>query len=234
MNLQFKPVLWIVSAVALIILLSLGTWQVQRLQWKTSLIDKVEARLDAEPTALPEALGMEQAGEDIEYLPVRAVGGFPSTKTAHVFGTWDGEPGYYVFQAMLLDAPSGETLIVNRGFVPQDLRAEFYPLPNAEAMVGLARRYDGATGIAAAVAPAGAEAGTFYDRDLAKLAGYLAPGQEVIPFALDSTLPTELPKGGTTRVEFRNAHLGYALTWYGLAAGLVGVVFVMSRRRGEG
>ncbi|GGY50166.1 SURF1 family protein [Parvularcula lutaonensis] len=227
-----RPVLWAVSAVAVAILLTLGTWQVQRLQWKTDLIATVEARIDSPPVPLAQALAMYAAGEDIEYLPVRAMGGFPSTKVAHVFGTWDGQPGYYVFQAMRLDEPEGRTLIVNRGFVPQDQRAEAYPLPDAAAITGLARRYEGVTGIAAAVEPKGTrDSGTFYDRDLSDLAAYLAPGEDVLPFAIDSTLPTELPKGGTTRVEFRNAHLGYAITWYGLAAALIGVVFVMSRKR---
>ena len=65
------------------------------------------------------------------------------------------------------------------------------------------------------------------------LAAYLTPGEEglYLPLAVDSTLPTALPRGGTTRLAFRNAHLGYALTWYGLAAGLVVVVGGLSIKR---
>ena len=41
------------TAVALLILLALGTWQLQRLQWKQTLIADMEAGLAEEPAALP-------------------------------------------------------------------------------------------------------------------------------------------------------------------------------------
>lgn len=233
MSLRPRPVLWAVTAVTVAVLLALGTWQVQRLQWKNALIAKVEARVGADPVPLDEALATLEAGGDVEYLPVRAVGGFPSMRVAHVFGTLNGAPGAYVFQAMRLDG--GERyVIINRGFVPQEERREEYPLPDAEAVTGLARVYEPPEGLAAAVLPeARTEEGIFFSRDPEGMAPYLLEGRsgEVLPLVIDSTLPTELPQGGTTRIAFRNAHLGYALTWYGLAAGLIGVVAVMSRRR---
>nr|WP_305888943.1 SURF1 family cytochrome oxidase biogenesis protein [Parvularcula maris] len=215
------------------VLLTLGTWQVQRLQWKEDLIAKAEARVDAAPVSIAEALGRAEAGEDTEYLPVSAVGGFESPDVAHVFGTWEGRAGAYVFQAMTLDEPEGRILLVNRGFVPQDQWAESYELPDAEAFTGLVRNYGPERGLSAAVAP-DAGSNLLFTRSIEVLADELAPGRKdaVLPFAIDSTLPTELPLGGTTRLEFRNAHLGYALTWYGLALGLAGVTFVLLRKSG--
>lgn len=230
-----RPVLLGLGALAFLVLIALGTWQVQRLRWKTDLIDKVMERTALPPVPVEEALSRFEAGEDIEYLPVRAVGGFPNARIAHVFGTLDGQPGYYAFQAMRLDGARGQTVLVNRGFVPQDQREDHYPLPSADAMVGLVRFYGGASGLAAAFAPAGnPEEGTFYERDLETLARYTLGDAEgrLLPFAIDSTLPTELPRGGTTKLAFRNAHLGYAITWYGLAAGLVVVVALMLRKGG--
>lgn len=232
MKIVVRPGLWLASAVAIAILLTLGTWQVKRLQWKTELIGTVEARVDAAPVPLTDILGRDDA--EIAYQPVRAVGGFPNAKTAHVPGTYEGVPGAYAFQAMRLDAPDGAVLVINRGFVPNDSRAEFYPLPDAEAMEGLARPYRQTGGLAGAFAPPDRpEDGVFHARDPQRLAAYLAPGEagEVLPFILDSTLPTELPRGGTTRVTFTNNHLGYAITWYGLAVGLSFVTLIMSRKR---
>lgn len=232
MTFVFRPVLLILTALALAVLLSLGTWQVKRLAWKTDLIAKVEARIDAPP--VPVRALLAQPEEAWAYTPVTVSGGFPNAKVAHVFGTYDGDAGYYAFQAMRLDDGSGGLVLVNRGFVPQDAKAAFYPLPDAEQMVGIARQYAPETGLAAAFAPKNRpEDGVFFTRDPGALAAYLTPGEEgaYLPVAVDSTLKTALPQGGTTRIDFRNAHLGYAITWYGLAAGLIGVVGALSIRR---
>ena len=47
--------------------------------------------------------------------------------------------------------------------------------------------------------------------------------------------PGVLPQGGESRLVFPNNHLGYALTWFGLALALLGVftVFAGQRLRGE-
>jgi surfeit locus 1 family protein len=37
-----------------------------------------------------------------------------------------------------------------------------------------------------------------------------------------------LPQGGETVVDFPNNHLQYAITWFGLAAGLAGVFTVFA------
>jgi surfeit locus 1 family protein len=53
------------------------------------------------------------------------------------------------------------------------------------------------------------------------------PGDRVAPYIIDArfdpSLPGGLPQGGETIVDFPNNHLGYALTWFGLAAVLAGV-----------
>jgi surfeit locus 1 family protein len=224
---------WLVglSVAAFLVLIALGTWQVQRLQWKTALIEAADARASGAPVPLG-TLDLSAPGE-ILYTHISVSGGFPTDRTAHVFGTLGGQPGYYVFQPFLLDDGSGRRLLVNRGFVPQDERAASYPLPDAPALTGLLRVYEGAGGIAAAFTPEGGQSeGTFYERDPARLITYLDPehSADYLPISLDSTLPTELPRGGTTRLDFRNAHLGYAITWYGLAAGLVGVLLFAARR----
>ena len=46
--------------------------------------------------------------------------------------------------------------------------------------------------------------------------------------------PGGLPVGGVTIIDLPNSHLQYAVTWYGLAAGLAGVLAVMLWRPREG
>ena len=49
--------------------------------------------------------------------------------------------------------------------------------------------------------------------------------------AFDPALPGGLPQGGETLVDFPNNHLGYALTWFGLAVALAGVFVAFVGKR---
>ena len=60
-----------------------------------------------------------------------------------------------------------------------------------------------------------------------------AAGLSTVPYYIDSFAieGRDWPKGGTTRLNFTNRHLEYALTWYGLALTLLGVWFAFSLPR---
>lgn len=66
-----------------------------------------------------------------------------------------------------------------------------------------------------------------------------APGARPYPFIVDAEAepanPGGWPRGGTTRLELPNRHLEYAVTWFGLAATLIGVyaAFAAGRLRGR-
>ena len=62
------------SAASLALLIGLGVWQLQRLEWKQGLIAQIEARAHAEPVTLKEAVTRAKAGEDVSYLRVRVEG----------------------------------------------------------------------------------------------------------------------------------------------------------------
>jgi len=73
MKLHFKPMpgLTIVTAIGLVILISLGTWQYQRLQWKTGLLAEIEAAATAPPfTSLSQIQAVLDAGEPVDFRRV--------------------------------------------------------------------------------------------------------------------------------------------------------------------
>lgn len=221
---HFHPVASGFAAVGLAVLVSLGVWQLQRLDWKRGLIAAVEAR--AGPPAKPLA-GVRDAfaaDTDVHYQRV-VVSGRYGAEEAHVFGTLAGKPGYYVFAPFRTDA--GATLVVNRGFVPQDRKApDRRPPPPAErvAVTALFRERERKQGLAAVFAPPDdPSANVYYARDPARF-GF--PGDPPDDWYLDSLgleTTADAPRGGTTRIDFSNRHLEYALTWFGLAATLIGV-----------
>jgi len=82
---RFRPFLWltVVSLPALLVLVGLGSWQLQRLQWKNDLIASFESRAAAEPIAVPSA----GAGlDDVEFRRLALVGTFQHDKEVFLTG----------------------------------------------------------------------------------------------------------------------------------------------------
>lgn len=232
------------AAGAFAVLLSLGTWQVERLAWKEALIARVEARVDApaEPLPSPAAWAGLDA-EEIEYRPVRLAGTFDHAREIHVFIALSrpkgpaGGQGYFVLTPLTLD--DGHVVFVNRGFVP-DGRKD--PATRAEGQVaghveieGLMRPPERGSWTSPDADPI---RNIWFVRDPAAMAAAagLDPAM-VAPFTVDARAgqtPGGLPQGGETIVSFPNSHLGYSITWYGLAAALAVVVAVVALRRRRG
>jgi surfeit locus 1 family protein len=141
-----------------------------------------------------------------------------------------GGIGFYVMTPLRL--ASGEAVIVNRGFVPDAMRDAADKGPRGEtAIIGLMRASQPRNMFTPADDPAH---GMFYTRDVEALAKAMQLGPHA-PFSLDAEAGSDpLPQGGETRLSFVNNHLSYALTWFGLAAALIGVfaTYAWGQRRG--
>jgi len=226
---------------AVLALAGLGTWQLQRLAWKERLLAQVAARAHAPPQDLPPAPQwptLTREGDEYRHLRVR--GTFDHAREALVYTSRSAEdgppsgPGFLVVTPLL--RADGPPILINRGFVPEASRDPASraagQVAGAVEVTGLLRFPEEASWFVPANDGAG---GIFYRRDPASLAA--ARGlAEAAPFIIDADalpVPGGLPLGGVTRLAFPNRHLEYALTWYGLAATLVGVAVAVawSRRR---
>lgn len=226
----FRPVLTLCVALALGVLVALGTWQLQRLEWKRDLIAKVEERVTADPIPFEEAVRRAEAGEDMEYAPVTLTGDFHFERTARVFGAYGGTPGIFSFTPMQTDA--GGAVYVNRGFIPQSVETSPPPETEQATVSGLLRYAESLSPPASWFRSAEQSVGgLWFVRDprlFTAKAGVKASPYYVDQFAVPGR---EWPKGGTTRLAFSNRHLEYALTWYGLALALVGVWVAFSLQK---
>ena len=233
----------VAALAAFLILIGLGTWQLERLAWKEDLLARVEARVHAPPAPAPAPeLWPKLTREADEYRRLRARGTFDHGQETLVY-TVRGEDaagpvkgqGYLVVTPLL--RTDGPPILVNRGFVPSDRRD---PATRAAGqvtgeveVVGLLRLPEEASWFVPANDPAH---GAYFRMDPVGIAA--ARGiANAAPFIIDeeaNAVPGGLPVSGGTRLAFPNRHLEYALTWYGLAAALVGVtvVFLWTRRRG--
>ncbi|WP_082342366.1 MULTISPECIES: SURF1 family protein [unclassified Shinella] len=223
--------------VALAILLSLGTWQLQRLYWKEQLLSDMAARRNAAPVSLADIEVMAARGEDIEYSPVTVSGVFANNKERHFFATWRGQTGYHVYTPLQL--ADGRFLFVNRGFTPFEAKEPEMrkqgQLTGLQSVTGLARARL-AEKPSSIVPDNDLSKNIFYWKDLDAMAATTGiPADRLVPFfvdAGDAPNPKGLPIGAVTQFDLPNNHLQYAVTWYGLAAALVGVgLFAVLRRR---
>jgi surfeit locus 1 family protein len=229
------PSFW--AGLGFLILVALGTWQVQRLHWKEGLIAAREAGIHAAPTGLPATLAAARA---LEFHPVRAEGQFLNDREFYLNApSLRGDAGYHIITPLLLS--SGATLLVDRGFVPTDRKA-----PETRAAGEPSGRVS-VTGLLR-IPSEGRPSWFTPDNDPARNQWFfidvaaMASAQKldrVLPFYIEadaSPNPGGLPQGGQTVTELPNNHLQYAITWYSLAVVLVVIYVRFARRRlgGEG
>jgi len=185
---------------------SLGIWQLQRLQWKEALIERVESRLNLTPIPAPAKSEWENITADThEYKPVTV-------------------EGYWLMQALQQDDSS--LIFINRGFVPMDWQGKNEHSDKIE-VTGLLRISEGSGFWPRRNDP---ERDRWYSRQLEAFATSRNL-ENVAPFFIDaraSLNQADAPIGGLTIVTFRNTHLTYALTWFVMALGtLAAFIFLI-------
>lgn len=235
----------------LIIFSSLGIWQVQRLGWKTDLIERVNARVHARPQAAP---GPQEWARltpaDSEYAPIQVQGQWLPEKNVLVYTNTELGPGYWVMaplevQAAAANQSTPSVVWVNQGFVPTELRQSFQQ-PSANqaqdaVVTGLLRWPEKENLFLRANVP---EEDRWYRRwpgELSQARGLTAP---TAPYFMDAfASPTSTaaaptwPRGGMTQIQFSNNHLSYAITWFILALlNLAALVYVLcfDKKRSHG
>jgi surfeit locus 1 family protein len=207
-----KTVVLAATALAFAGFCALGVWQVQRLHWKLDLIRRVDSRVHAAPVAAPADWAGVGAARD-EYRHVRVAGRFLAGRDTRVDALTDLGAGDWILSP--LRQADGRIVLVNRGFVPKGAKAADVPA-GAVAIAGLLRVSEPDGRILRANVPA---QDRWYSRDVAAIAarrGLANAAPYFVDADFDANAP-QWPRGGMTVVKFRNAHLSYALTWFGLA-----------------
>jgi len=223
----FRPLvgMTITCAILFAILCGLGVWQLERLQWKLALIATVNSHMKAQPVTLAQIAAMP--ADEAQYRHVTLRGRSDNAKEAYVFTTdASGAPVYHVLVPFLTD--DGKTLMVDRGAVPKEkLDPATRPAGNTTGeteVTGVWRAPD-APGLF--TPPPDLAHRIWYARDLTGIAkaDQVTLSDSVLIEADARPNPGGWPKGGQTVVSFRNEHLSYAVTWFGLAIMLLGVWF---------
>jgi surfeit locus 1 family protein len=233
---------------ALAVLIGLGTWQLQRKAWKDGIIASLKDGISRPP--IPYADWLKSAVikpgassrlvvDGPEFIRVEASGRFQHEHESYAYTVRDGRAGYALFTPLVL--PDGRIVVVNRGFVPQELREpEKRPQtlpPGIVTIRGMTRKpavpnfftpandatrrisFSGSAGLHPKSGTEQSPSGIYIEAEPAPASTDWPKPRR--PDALLATIP--------------NRHLEYALTWFGLAATLIGVfmAFTVGRLRGQ-
>lgn len=233
---RFRPRFWTTLATLPVIalLIGLGVWQLQRLAWKNELIAEMQARMDPPAMALPEPLPADLDG--LRFQRVELTGRYRHDRELYRKAQpLKNTRGAHVITPMEL--ADGRQILVNRGWVPlTKLEPAKRPdsQPEGELTIdAIVRRggWDGFSWLRPANEPA---ANTWLWMDLprmAEAAELSTPVTRIYVDAVEGATPGQWPIGGQTRVNLRNDHLNYALTWFALAVGLAVIYVVFHLRR---
>lgn len=206
------------------ILVWLGTWQMQRLEWKREILTQIDSRIGGDPAPLP-ATGDADPETD-RYQPVLLNGTIEADESYVLVSRKRVGAGYLVISPFVTQ--DGRRILVDRGFIPVEDR-DVDRSSGPKEINGNLHWPDDRT----SSTPENDIAGnTWFARDVAVMAEEL--GTEPLLVIARNMSP---PDPGVTPLPvdtsgIPNDHLQYAITWFSLAAvWLIGTIALVWRLR---
>ena len=229
---NFKPKLipTLITIPAMILLLSLGSWQVVRLQWKNNLIDNIKHQM-----SLPEIdLSNTEPKDNDSFRKAKADGTFDHSKEIHLYAgarEFKGKDGYRIFTPLKLQ--NGKFILVDRGWVPAGKKLQN---TRPETII------QGVVSVSGVIMEGEKKKFFTPENDIKNKMWFWidikAMKQESGLSYPDFYLMQEeskdksrhLPIGRSASPNIYNNHLSYAIIWYSCALSLAVIYFLSSKR----
>ena len=217
---RFPYGLTLAAAAAMAILCGLGIWQVQRLTWKEGLLAHVAALQGAAPRSVGPVLDLADAEFSRVELDCPGLGAKPFLE---LYAVRESGPGVRLISACALAGSRYAAILADRGFVSETTSSRPAIDPAARGpfhLIGILRRPDPKSFVTPKNELA---ANHWYSRDVPAMAKALKVERPAPLFLMAETSsnpewralnPAPLP------AEISNRHLGYVITWFGLAGAL--------------
>jgi surfeit locus 1 family protein len=215
------PIIFGITGIA--ILLSLGFWQVQRMNWKNGVLAQIEARIAAAPVALPDK--PDPATDNRLSVRVTALIGFDEAHVLASSGRGEG-PGFLVITPGL-QKPDGRRILIDMGFIPE-AQKNTVRKPQTVTIVGnllWPNETDSFT------PEPNMEKNIWFARDAEKMAAKFDTEPYLI-VARTIEVGDYGPKPHPIGLNIPNDHKAYAITWFSLALVWFGMtVYLLYRIR---
>jgi surfeit locus 1 family protein len=188
--------------------------------------------MSAAPVPLSDVLRTGAA--NAEYHHVRVSGRFLYDKELYLFSRGPlGAVGVDIIVPLVQE--NGETVLIDRGFVPEALHdpktREAAQIVGEVSLTGVLRLSQAPGLFTPAANP---NTRLWFVKEVPSMAQAIGVSVPPILVEADATPnPGGWPLGGQTRVDFPNDHLQYAITWFGLALALLSVYLLYHRSRGR-
>jgi surfeit locus 1 family protein len=233
---HFRPLATptLATVLGLTVLVGLGVWQLQRLEWKQGLIDRIESRIHDAPQPLDTVLASGDLA-DAEWRPVTVAGRFLHDREVYLYAT-EFDLGLGVHVITPLEQSDGQVVLVDRGWVSN---AAMAPSERAEGQVEGPVEVSGIVRLVGEPNPyaPGPDSSkrlwfTRNPQAMAEMAG-VTIGEPIVVAADEVSAVPGGPRFPGWRVNLPNRHLQYALTWFGLALALTAVYVVFHYSQGR-
>ena len=201
----------------ILIFISLGSWQIIRLNWKNNLILEIETSLKNPPVELSE-LNLSN------YLKIKTSGSIDFEKQIYLYNLNEsGTPGFEVINPLIIDS---KNYLINRGWIPFEKKnsKEIYDFDESNIIGTL--KSQGRKNI---FKP---------DNDIEENYWFSLDRDDILEFTgkkfsnyiiyLDGNYQSPKPKKITANIS--NNHKKYAITWFSLAISIL-LLYLYFRRK---
>ena len=201
----------------ILVLLSLGCWQLYRLNWKLNLIQQIENSLKNIPIELSKA-------NEKNFLRIKASGVIDFDKQIYLYNLNDnGKPGFEVVNPILIN---NENYLINRGWIPFDQKDK--PAVNyvdEDKIIGTLKLQS--------------KSSTFKpDNDIEKNYWFTLDRDDIFKytgknfsnFIIYLNGDYNIPKPKVITANISNNHKKYAITWFSMAISIL-LIYLYFRRK---
>ncbi|MDB3987419.1 SURF1 family protein [Candidatus Pelagibacter sp.] len=201
----------------ILVLLSLGSWQLYRLNWKLNLISEIENSLKNNPVELSKS-------DKKNYLRIKTSGQIDFDKQIYLYNlNKSGKPGFEVVNPILI---GNENYLINRGWISFDQKDQSeINFVNEDKIIGTLKLQT--------------KASTFKpENDIEKNYWFTLNRDDVFKYTgknfsnfiiyLNGDYKTPEPKVITANIS--NNHKKYAITWFSMAISIL-LIYLYFRRK---
>jgi surfeit locus 1 family protein len=199
------------------VLLSLGSWQLYRLNWKLNLLSEIENSLKNNPVEFSKV-------DKKNYLRIKTSGTIDFNKQIYLYNLNEsGKPGFEVINPIIIN---NENYLINRGWIPFNKKDKpEVNLINESNIVGTLKLQH--------------EASTFKpDNDINKNYWFTLNREDIFKYTgkkfsdyiIYLNGDYKLPKPKVITANISNNHKKYAITWFSMAISIL-LIYLYFRKK---